>query len=309
MFIGHGMLAFAIVAVVAALVGWSPQRALLIGVVAGAFATLPDIDMVYAPVGFVLSFDGFGTADEAFWSSASVAHRGVTHALPIAIVAAVGFAAVAYRGLAHPSTVAAAGGVAVLIMFVSTASGAIAGVILALFALGGGAITAVALRLEFTAVPIGLAAAVGLISHPFGDLFTGSPPALWYPFDGPPLETVILHGDPTLHLLGAFFIELATIWAAVLVVAWLTDLPLLSAIRPRAGIGVGYAGMVFVIPAPTLEVPTPFVLTVLAVGLLAIPLRLDGRDPIYWRVVVTALTAVTVAALAFTAAYLVLVGT
>jgi hypothetical protein len=50
-FVGHGLIAFAIAASVATRRGWSTERALTIGVVAALFGTLPDIDMAYALVG------------------------------------------------------------------------------------------------------------------------------------------------------------------------------------------------------------------------------------------------------------------
>lgn len=305
MFIGHGLLAFALVSVGALLWGTSPRRALHIGVLAALFATLPDLDMAYAPIGFVMAFDGLATIDEAFWSSANVAHRGVTHALPVALAATVGFTVARYRGFEHPTTIVAGVGLGSLVLAIGLLSGPLAGVIAGLFVVGGLAIVVFGAYLGLPTAAIGIAAGVGFITHPFGDFFTGSPPALWYPFDGPALETIILHADPTVHLLGAFFIELAVIWLAVIVLAVLCGYPLWPAIKPRAGLGAGYAAMVFVIPAPTLDVPTPFVVSVLAVAMLAVPLRWRGRVPLFWRVPVTALAAVTVAAVGFTLAYLV----
>jgi len=50
--LGHALVAFAIVALVAHRIGWEPRRATALAVVAGAFATIPDVDMVYALTGF-----------------------------------------------------------------------------------------------------------------------------------------------------------------------------------------------------------------------------------------------------------------
>jgi membrane-bound metal-dependent hydrolase YbcI (DUF457 family) len=92
MFIGHGLLAFALVALAGDALGWSRDRALWLGVLAGAFATVPDVDMLYAPIGVLGGVDGLFEASEAFWSASSVVHRTVTHSLVLGAVAALGFA-------------------------------------------------------------------------------------------------------------------------------------------------------------------------------------------------------------------------
>jgi hypothetical protein len=64
MFLGHGLAAFAIAASVAARRGWRGERALAVGLVAGLFATLPDVDMLYAVAGLLGGMEGvFVTSD------------------------------------------------------------------------------------------------------------------------------------------------------------------------------------------------------------------------------------------------------
>lgn len=307
MFIGHGLLAFAIAASVAAMFGWDARRATLVGLVAAAFATLPDVDIAYAGVGLINDFDGLLTIDDVFWDGANVAHRDVTHALTVALVSSLGFAGLVWRGWRHPSSIVAAGMLLSLVVIAGTIGGSIAGAIVALFVFAGGLIAGVADLEGFGARSIGLAAALGLVTHPFGDFFTGTPPALLWPFDPPvDLGLVALHPDPTLHLLGAFFIELGIIWLAVLVYASVNGWSVLPAVSPVSSLGVSYGGAVFLIPAPTIHVAAPFVLSVLAVGLLALPIGRGEDVPARWRVPLTGLTAVTVAALSYTAVYLVL---
>ncbi|MFT4946908.1 MAG: hypothetical protein ACI8TL_001146, partial [Natronomonas sp.] len=72
MFIGHALLAFALAALVAQWRGWRSRQALAVGVAAGAFAALPDVDVLYAavaanPTEFVAST---GVQPEAFWGPA-----------------------------------------------------------------------------------------------------------------------------------------------------------------------------------------------------------------------------------------------
>jgi hypothetical protein len=113
----------------------------------------------------------------------------------------------------------------------------------------------------------------GLASHPWGDLFTGEPPNMLWPLDTMLFaERVALAPDPTLHLLGAFALELLTVWLAVWVVLDASD-----EFRPvfdgravgRALAGLAYGGVAFLIPPPTLDVSYHFVFSILAVGTVA----------------------------------------
>lgn len=304
MFVGHGLLAFAIAASVARHRGWTSDRALMVGVVAGLFGTLPDVDVVYAVFALLSGAEGLVTASDAFWEAANVVHRAVTHSLVVGAVGAVGFAAWSDR-TARTSQALAAVAFGTLVAAVWTASGPIALGIVAVFLAAGLAIAGAARTAGFGPKTVFWAGLVGLLSHPFGDLLTGTPPQFLYPFETTVVASrVTLHADPTLHLLAAFFVELATIWLAVLVLAWIRGWQVRQMVRPRATLGVGYAGAVFAIPAPTLQVSYPFVFSVLGVGLLGVPRLLRGRAGTRLYAVTTALTAVTLAALAYTAAYL-----
>ncbi|MEF8784475.1 MAG: metal-dependent hydrolase [Haloarculaceae archaeon] len=312
MFVGHGLLAFAIAASVAHRRGWSTDRALAVGILAGLFGTLPDIDMAYALFGLAAGAEGLFAASDAFWEAASVVHRAVTHSLVLGAIAAVGFAAWRARTTnAMGRTRIWLGAVVLsftaLLGSVFLTSGPLAAAIVAIFLLGGLAIVHVAGGLDFGPGIVLATALLGLLTHPFGDLFTGAPPQFLYPLDVTIVaDRVLLHPDPTLHLLGAFFVELATIWLALVALAHLRGWQLLPRVRPRAALGVGYAGAVFAIPAPTLQVSWPFVFSVLGVGLIAVPIRLRRQVGDHWYTVVTALTAVTLAGLAYATAYLLL---
>lgn len=348
MFIGHGMLAFALVALAGRRFGWSADHTLSLALLAGGFATLPDVDMVYAPVGLLGGVSGVFAASEAFWQTGNVVHRVITHSLVVGVVAAVGFgcwtaardwqthavtAGWGRRDLAVAGTALAMLGGLVAAAVVVT--GGLAGVIMAVFVLGGLVMTTVAARRGIGPVSLTVVALVGLLSHPFGDMVTGSPPALLYPFEATLVaERVVLHPDPTLHLVGAFVLELSTFWLALWAYCRCRDRPVRSLVTPRAALGVGYAGAVFVVPAPTLDVSAPFVFSILAVGVVgsaglragwtrSTPGR-TGDEPARasWTLVprsrpvvladtqtalVTGLSAVTLAVAGYTLAYLLVV--
>jgi len=272
MFVGHALLAFSLAAGAAGLAGSDRRRALALGVAAGAFATAPDVDMAYALVGVV----GAGTAAplelaSAFWATGNAVHRGVTHSLLVAPVVALAAAAWTAgrrgrRGAAPTGLVL----LALLVGLVLVVSGALAAAVTALFCIAVVGIAALLVgRTDLGGGEVFGAALAGLATHPAGDLFTGTPPAVLYPLDAVVVsERVTLAADPTLHLLAAFGVELATAWLAVLVVVLLSDLRVPPS--PRAAAGVGYAAALPVLPAPTLDLSYPFVFGALAVGLFVL---------------------------------------
>ena len=247
----------------------------------------------------------------AFWSTGNVVHRTVTHSLllavPVATVAAVGVETRSAR-----AAVAALAGV--LVWLAWSVSGPLGVVVVGPFVAGAVALSVIARRhTDLSAGAVFGIGLVGLLSHPFGDLVTGEPPAMLYPLDVALVtERVTLSADPTLHLLGAFGIELAALWAAVAVACLATGLRPRTPVSVRATLGAGYAASVAFIPAPTLELSYPFVFSVLGVGLVGILPRVrlaDGpgrptvETPDWIGALLTGLSAITVAWGAYLLAY------
>ncbi|GAB3663152.1 metal-dependent hydrolase [Halopiger thermotolerans] len=280
MFVGHALLAFAVASLVAERRGWDGRRALLFGAVAGAFAALPDIDVAYALVGLAdwRLVGGSLGAPAAFWDASRVVHRSVTHSLLVGAVAAPAFALLAVRD-SNPRRarfvwLARLAGSGLLVGLVATAfvaDGPLAAFVMALFAGGGVLVVASAARATpLSPAAIGVAALWGLWSHPWGDLVTGSPPDWLYPLESPVLTSrVVLHGDETLHLLGAFALELATVWLALVAVCRLTDRSVPALVDRRAAVGAAYGPVALASTPPTLAVSYHFVFSILVVGLLS----------------------------------------
>lgn len=306
--VGHAALAFAIGAWLADWAGFDVETALVAGVAAGGFAIVPDADMGYAIVGPATA----GTLDptvlqERFWDAGLVVHRGMTHSLVIGFLSAVAFGLCARQGLWRLlGAVSLAAGVLLTGVFV----GPLQAGVMASFVGAGVAVTLLAVYAGLSARTVFGGALVGLLSHPFGDLFTGTAPTLLYPFDIRLLPVrVTLSSDPTIHLIGAFALELATIWLAILVYSRLKGLPVAERVHPGAAMGAVYAGVVFFLPPPTLDVSYHFVYSVLAVsaiGLLSdLPLP-DMQSPrCRHAVFLTGLTAMSVALVSYTVAYVV----
>ncbi len=322
MFIGHALLAFAIAALVAERRGWNAQRALLVGVVAGLFAAIPDIDVAYAVVGLADAATGSVGAPTAFWDASRAVHRSVTHSLVVGAVAAPAFGLAAVRARNERARLArgvAGTLLAALVVVALVAGGPLAALVMGLFVVSGVVVARGTARLTtLSPATVTLAALWGLWSHPWGDLVTGSPPDWLFPFGSPVLESrVVLHPDPTLHLLGAFAIELAAIALALATVCRLTDRSILGSIDRRASVGAAYGIAALAVTPPTLEVSYHFVFSILGVGLVVGAIR-SSPSPAFGRlwysrpsvdavleVALTAVAAVTVALTAYAIVYVV----
>jgi membrane-bound metal-dependent hydrolase YbcI (DUF457 family) len=283
LFVGHSLLAFALVTLAASRAfDVDARRALVLGAVAGAFAAVPDADMAYALSGVVdatvalaasntagVAGDGVFAVTGAFWAASTVVHRSMTHSLVVAPVAALAFALLAHRGRGvRPAAFAGAMILVGLAAVATVLHGMLGLVVLAAFA-GAGIAVAIVVRAwtDLDARATSTLAFVGLGSHPFGDLFTGDPPALLWPLDATVLDArVALAADPTIHLLAAFALELAVVALALVVYADLAGHDL--RVAPQATAGLVYGAAVLVVPAPTLDVSYQFVFSILALGVL-----------------------------------------
>lgn len=303
MFIGHGLLAFTLVAALVWRVGPDPRRALALGAVAGLFATAPDVDVVYGLAGLAGGVAGPEAVLGTFFETGNVTHRGPTHSLIVGAIAAAAFGLL--RVDAAPYRAAGLAGLGGVIALVITTGTWLDAGVTAIFVLVGIAIVAGARRLDVGARAVAATAAVGLLSHPFGDLFTGTPPDLLYPFDTAVVGgQIALHADPTIHLLATFALELAIVWAAVVTTLRLTGRDVGGLIDRKAAAGVAYGAGAVMIPAPTVASAEPFVFSVLAVGAVGAAPAAARLQPALARAVVSALATVTCAAGAYAVVYL-----
>lgn len=303
MIAGHAPLAFALVAVVAQIFGESRSRALKLGVVAAGFALVPDVDMVYAAVGVLgITSVGIWEAVDAFWSSSKLIHRGLSHSLVMGVPAVAGFAMVTSRRFRKVAVLPLVSIVAVSFL----TAGLLGGGIMGLYVAMGVTVAYVGMVLGLGPRAVLATAAVGIGTHPFGDVFTGTPPTFLAPLPVDILtERIVLNPDPTLNLLSIFGLELLCLWAAVAVAADLNGWSIPDRIEWPAAAGAGYGAAALIMPAPTLDVSYHFVFSVLAVGSVgAAPL---GRRVTLDRILsaaVTGLAAVTIGGVAYGLVYL-----
>lgn len=302
MFVGHGMLAFALVGLVALALDVERKRAMALAVTAFLFATVPDVDMVYAISGLLgASLSSPLTLAESFWSASTVVHRSMTHSLIVAIPAAVAFTLIGRSRIETAGALTIGAGIVAL---GASFSGPVTGLVAMAFVAGGLFVGTGARRYGLDRRAVGIVALVGLLTHPFGDVFTGQPPDLFYPLSVSVLDgRIALTADPTLNLLIAFGVELAAIWLGAFAFAQLRGVRLRSHLKPRATLGAAYATAVLFLPAPTIDGSYHFVFSVIAVGMVgAVPFR--RRLPGGLTALTTGLAGITVAGVAYTIAYL-----
>ncbi len=266
MMAGHAFLAFTVVAIAAYVLGRDADQAVYLGVAAAVFAVLPDVDMLYAATELTtLLTTGVSGFIEAFWSASSDVHRGISHSIVIGILAAIGFTW--YYTDARKS-------VAVIVVTAFTLYGVYIGPISAAVAfaftvLGLGITDVIRNRIGISAAEFFSASLVGLVSHPFGDVFTGTPPLFFGPIDIQIItERVVLHADATLNLLSIFLLELLLAGAGLIIYMYLTDRDIRYYIHPAAALGSLYTATIIVLPPPTLAVSYHFVYTLLGLGIL-----------------------------------------
>jgi len=306
MFLGHVTLAFAIVVFGATLYEVPRERALALGIAAGLFALVPDADIVYAFTGFLrVNQLSASAAASAFWAASTVVHRSITHSLLVAVSAASGFGLfVVERRSVRVSSIAV---LALLVSAIFLVSGPLGVLVTVAFLLVGGLVVILSTaHLDLDAHEIGAVALIGFISHPFGDLLTGEPPAFLYPLGRTLLDArPEPFADATLNLLAAFGLELVTIWAGLLAFLWLTERRIWTHIRPRAVVGGVYALAALVIQPPTLDSSYLFVFSVIAVGSVGVHPRtvIDRSHEDVVTMAVTGLTAVTVAGAGYAITY------
>ena len=321
MFVGHEFLAFAVAGAAVRLAGRDARTALTAGFVAALCALLPDLDVAYGFATYLLAVArGAPLSWEAFWVVANGVHRVVTHPLPVGVAATCCFAAAVAAGRARESeakarAVAALGVLALVVAGVvvpavarvaGDASAAVASVYLATVFIAGFGITR---RADASLGVLAFAAAVGFLTHPFGDVFMAAPPPLLSPFAPSPLTgRATFAADPTLNLLGVLFVEAATVWAGLLVALRLTGRRLRDAFAGRAVVGVGYAPAAVLLPRPTMVDAHVLGFTVVPLAVVVgatAAWRGDGpRSERAVRGVATGLATLTVAGGAYLLVYL-----
>lgn len=330
MYVGHSLLAFTLGALMTRAIGADRSRALLVGGAAAGFALVPDVDSAYTIFAVIKAgpTNVFPTTKYVWTAEAWIVHRSLTHSLLIGTAATVAvwlYGAVRTRRRwtatrptrGTPAAVVLVGILGILIGIGFATDGSLGIATTALYLVVALVIAELAIRRGATPIQTGSAAAVGLLTHPFGDVFMGRPPAFLYPlWTAPPIEKVTVATDPTVNLVALFGIELFLAWSALWVATQLTGRSLTVHLETRAALALVFAGAAFVIRPPTLDVAYHFALGTLATGVVlgvapdivgsSIETRSNAGWESYLTGVTTGLAAVSLAVVSYLVVYLVL---
>jgi len=301
MFAGHFFIAFLIVSLFAYWKGIDKEQCLVLGVFAGGFAVLPDLDIVYALKGLSSIFLPVSVLD-SFWSASKVIHRGISHSLVTGFIAASLFA----LGYEKNSYIGNIFSIIFLGVFAFFLDGWIGAGVLVLYGAVGGVLSTYAenylSRKRLFAVAL-----TGLMSHPFGDLFTGTPPDFLYPLNIEIISSrLVLFSDPVINIVSLLIFEVALILSGITFIAYLKDFDVTKFFNLAPLVGVLYGSVFWLIPLPSLSEAYKFVFSILLYSLTVpiIDYIIFERENRYLQIVLTGLLTVLVSAFAYLIVYL-----
>lgn len=220
MIIGHAPLAFvSVVIVLLSFTDFPRQKIVYFGLVAGIASVLPDIDILF-PLASIVLVDDFSLANiiSQFWMVAEQQHRFATHSIIIlggssCITITQMFLPKRVQKYSVPFTL--------LAIFISPISLPIqlimSSTITTLYILRSHTRKILSVR------ELGLFFTIGFIIHPIGDMFTGTPPTILYPFTDILELTRVSFGNPTLHFGIVFIFEIGSLILSFLLLAYLTE--------------------------------------------------------------------------------------
>jgi hypothetical protein len=298
MIAGHFFLAFSIVALLAYYIGKEGDDAVKLGLAAGLFALLPDIDILYAFKEIFAITSGFYGFTDSFWGASQETHRGMTHSLIFLAFAALGF--ISY----HKTGKRLVAGGFILAMFGLSyfLEGPISAAVMLAFGLTGFIITD-KLRNEVSLRDFKIVSLAGLLLHPFGDVFTGVPPDFFYPSGFEIIgERLVILQDPSFNFLAVFGIELFMIWTAIIVYVYVEEKHLIDEVSVLSVTGFIYGVFSFILTSPSLSQPYQFVFSIIMFsGLITalIWVFVNGRDREYFYALIDFFSIMFVAYLSY----------
>lgn len=275
MIAGHFFLAFSLAALFALASGLDKEFALKIGVFAAMFAVLPDIDILYAfKEVFVLLSADTSVFVENFWSSSAELHRGISHSIVTGVLASTAFTLYHSRRSRFLALVI---GLSAFLTGIFL-GGALVAALMVVYVAGGILLSEAAIERISTRQFFG-SSFLGLVSHPFGDLFTGTPPQLFYPLEFALVDfRIVLSQDPVVNLLSVFLIELSCLALALTVYVYLNEISLREKLSPFALAGFSFGLFHLMIPEPTLSSSYRFVYSITSLSLFLAVLSVSKPD-------------------------------
>lgn len=265
MIVGHAMVGFVVSVMIARKLSMSRDQQLAVGLTAMAFAVLPDFDLIVGVIGVVESgLQGISQTQQEFWTDGLKYHRGLTHSILFGLVSATIFSLISYGDRNRLLGLA----LAIVVLLISAVSlGVLQSIVVFSYIISGIVITLIVRKYNDMRNIVVISSFTGVITHPFGDVFTGTSPQLLSPLSINVLPDIVLVSqEPTLHLLFVFILELSTVWAFVYTYLKINEESVWTYIPVYTMVGVLYGFTSMIIQPPTLEVSYHFVFSIIALG-------------------------------------------
>lgn len=266
MIVGHGPLAFALTAVILLVTTTLSNRdTLYLASVAGIASTLPDIDILF-PLLSLAAVNPLTLSEliSQFWTVAGERHRHATHSLLILTGGTlISIAQLQFTPTKRKYSILASLALVFALPLTLPTQLLLTAIITSIYLLAKHKPATVSHR------TLGLAFLFGTTLHPLGDMFTGTPPAFFYPFTniiGLSRWTIT---EPTLQFALIFLLEIGSLIAALVLIAHLTEIDWITYtdVQPKPYHAVistlSISGLLFVFgtqTAPTVDSATFFVI-------------------------------------------------
>lgn len=216
MFIGHFALSFLLIYfLLNVYTDVETKQVIRLSLISGIYGLVADLDIIFAFVETLLFVSETGNITiEAFWNISRNFHRKSTHSLVVGVLSIIGIVIqfIYIDDVAKPYENSTFDyGISILfggLIGMLTGNFARGVLVSGLFVFCILSVTRVILyKTSFNKNIVLVSAFVGILSHPFGDVFTGTPPNFFYPLYDINLERIVLFTNETLNISALFLIE------------------------------------------------------------------------------------------------------
>lgn len=240
-------------------------------IISGIYGLVADLDIVFAFVETILVIVNTGNISiDKFWDISRNFHRQSTHSLFVGTLSIIGIVIQStyiddstnpYDNIGFDFIISIAVGSLIGFLTGTLARGIL---VSGLFVFCVLSITrAILFQISFNKHIVFVSAVIGILSHPFGDIFTGAPPEFFYPLYEINLERIVLFTNETLNLSVLFLFESLLVVLLILVYANGKNITLnMIRITPLAAVISGLI-ISYVIPSPSINNPYQFVSSIL----------------------------------------------
>jgi len=268
MFIGHFALSFLLIYfLLDVCTNVETKQVIRLSLISGIYGLVADLDIIFAFVETLLFVSETGNITiEAFWNISRKFHRKSTHSLVVGLLSIIGIVIqfIYIDDVAKPyENITIDYGISILfggLIGMLTGNFARGVLVSGLFVFCILSVTRVILyKTLFNKNIVLVSAFVGILSHPFGDVFTGTPPNFFYPLYDIHFERIVLFTNETLNISALFLIENLLFVLFMLIYADSKDIKInITYITFSAAIASGGV-LSYFITSPSIDEPYKFV--------------------------------------------------